>query len=111
MMDTVSVEGELISSEEYNDPGWRAAHERRNKTKKTTGTDERVTNRGDVTASKMRKSKGPRTPQLPEEDYKVVIRPRGGLDMASLSPACIKDVVLRAAHISSVEAERDNASY
>ncbi|KAL1476249.1 hypothetical protein MTO96_036648 [Rhipicephalus appendiculatus] len=78
MMDTVSVEGELISSEEYNDPGWMAAHERRNKTKKTTGTDERVTNKGDATASKMRKPKAPRTPQLPEEDYKVVIRPRGG---------------------------------
>lgn len=48
----------------------------------------------------------PRQPQLPEEDYKVVIRPRGGFDTMQ-SSAIIKDGVLRAAGITMKDAEED----
>ncbi|KAH7934423.1 hypothetical protein HPB51_029191 [Rhipicephalus microplus] len=41
----------------------------------------------------------PKEPQLPEDDYKVVIRPGGGLDLTRQSLALIRDCVLRAAKV------------
>lgn len=115
-MDVVEVEGETISPEEYYGPGWMAAHERRSRVTQCPNHCERAQYTGDgrnpktqrdASLRRMRWPPRPRQPRLPEEDYKVVLRPRGGLDMAQLHVAYIKDGVLRAATVTKEEAEED----
>ncbi|KAH7958018.1 hypothetical protein HPB51_027997 [Rhipicephalus microplus] len=105
-MDVVEVEGETLSPEEYNDTqGWVVAHERRKKAKDKRNA-EPATNAGGASMEASRRVKEflhrrpvPKEPQLPEDDYKVVIRPRGGLDLTRQSLALIRDCVLRAAKV------------
>ncbi|KAH7931988.1 hypothetical protein HPB52_025047 [Rhipicephalus sanguineus] len=113
-MDVVGVEGETISQEEYDDPGWMAAHTRRQsrtKERSSIGDSSRITDETrqlEIRRDSWRKHRtpAPRQPQLPEEDYKVVIQPRGGFDTTQ-SSASIKDAVLRAAKIPIADAEED----
>lgn len=105
-MDVVEVEGETLSPEEYNDTqGWVVAHERRKKAKDKRNA-EPATNAGGASMEASRRVKDflhrrpvPKEPQLPEDDYKVVIRPGGGLDLTRQSLALIRDCVLRAAKV------------
>ncbi|KAH7949390.1 hypothetical protein HPB49_009299 [Dermacentor silvarum] len=113
-MDVVGVEGETISPEEYEDPGWMAAHARRkSRTKEHSRFGDSLKNADDTHRLATRRDSwrkhgtpAPRQPLLPEEDYKVVIRPRGGFDTMQ-SSAMIKDGVLRAAGITIKDAEED----
>ncbi|KAH7948628.1 hypothetical protein HPB51_028441 [Rhipicephalus microplus] len=87
-MDVVEIEGETLSPEEYNDTqGWVVAHERRKKAKYKRNAVP-ATNAGGASMEASRRLKNflhrrpvPKEPQLPEDDYKVVIRPGGGLDL------------------------------
>ncbi|KAH8030547.1 hypothetical protein HPB51_008667 [Rhipicephalus microplus] len=105
-MDVVEVEGETLSPEEYNDAqGWVVAHERRKKANDKRNA-EPATNAGGASIEAYRRVKDflhrrpvPKEPQLPEDDYKVVIRPGGGLDLTRQSLALIRDCVLRAAKV------------
>lgn len=113
-MDVVGVEGETISPEEHEDPGWMAAHTRRkSRTKERSSIGDSLRNADETHRLATRRDSwrkhgtpAPRQPQLPEEDYKVVIRPRGGFDTMQ-SSAIIKDGVLRAAGITMKDAEED----
>ncbi|KAH8040752.1 hypothetical protein HPB51_012922 [Rhipicephalus microplus] len=106
-MDVVEIEVETLSPEEYNDTqGWVVAHERRKKPKDKRNVVP-ATNAGGASKEVSRRLKDflhrrpvPKEPQLPEEDYKVVIRPGGGLDLTRQSLALIRDCcVLRAAKV------------
>lgn len=105
-MDVVETEGETLSPEEYNNTqGWVVAHVRRRKAKDQTNAVP-ATNAGGASKEASRRLKDflhrrpvPKEPQLPEDDYKVVIRPGGGLDLTRQSLALIRDGVLRAAKV------------
>ncbi|KAH8040908.1 hypothetical protein HPB51_013078 [Rhipicephalus microplus] len=105
-MNVVEIEGETLSPEEYNDTqGWVVAHERRKKAKDKRNA-EPATNAGGASMEASRRLKDflhrrpvPKDSQLPEDDYKVVIRPEGGLDLTRQSLALIRDCVLRAAKL------------
>ncbi|KAH7986303.1 hypothetical protein HPB49_026031 [Dermacentor silvarum] len=111
-MDVVGVEGETISPEEYEDPG-QAHTRRKSRTKERSSIGDSLRNADETHRLATRRGSwrkrgtpAPRQPQLPEEDYKVVIRPRGGFDTMQSSPI-IKDGVLRAAGITIKDAEED----
>ncbi|KAH7977120.1 hypothetical protein HPB51_027021 [Rhipicephalus microplus] len=105
-MNVVEIEGETPSPEEFNDTqGWVVAHERRKKAKDKRNAQP-ATNAGGASMEASRRLKDylhrqpvPKEPQLPEDDYKVVIRPGGGLDLTRQSLALIRDCVLRAAKV------------
>ncbi|KAH7937386.1 hypothetical protein HPB49_011475 [Dermacentor silvarum] len=113
-MDVVGVEGETISPEEYEDPGWMAAHTRqKSRTKERSSIGDSLRNADETHRLATRRNSwrkhgtpAPRQPQLAEEDYKVVIRPRGGYDTMQ-SSAIIKDGVLRAADIIRVNSKQN----
>ncbi|KAH7953653.1 hypothetical protein HPB49_010882 [Dermacentor silvarum] len=130
-MDVVGVEGETISPEEYEDPGWMAAHTRRKSRTKERSSNvsykdfiggvgssigDSLRNAGETHRLATRRNSwrkhgtpAPRQPQLPEEDYKVVIRPRGGFDTMQ-SSAIIKDGVLRVFGAAAYITAPDNTS-
>ncbi|KAH8036777.1 hypothetical protein HPB51_005266 [Rhipicephalus microplus] len=105
-MDVVEIEADTLSPEEYNETqGWVVAHERRKKAKDKRNVVP-ATNEGGASKEASRRLKDfshrrpvPTEPQLPEDDYKVVIRSGGGLDMTRQSLALIRDCVLRAAKV------------
>ncbi|KAL1474876.1 hypothetical protein MTO96_037702 [Rhipicephalus appendiculatus] len=105
-MEVVETEGETLSPEEFNNAqGWVVAHQRRREAKDKANA-ELATNAGGASKEAPRKlhdflhrRPAPKEPQLPEDDYKVVIRPGGGLDLTRQSVALIRDGVLRAAKI------------
>ncbi|KAH8022015.1 hypothetical protein HPB51_020625 [Rhipicephalus microplus] len=106
-MDVVEIEGGgTLSPKEYNDTqGWVVAHERRKKAKDKRNV-ERAMNAGAASMEASRRLMDflhrrpvPKEPQLPEDDYKVVIRPREGLDLTRQSLAVIRDCVLRVAKV------------
>ncbi|KAH8021755.1 hypothetical protein HPB51_016819 [Rhipicephalus microplus] len=105
-MNVVEIEGETLSPEEYNDTqGWVVAQERRKKAKGKRNA-EPATNAGGASMEASRRLKDvlhrrpvPKEPQLPEDDYKVVIRPGGGLDLTRQILALIRNCVLRAAKV------------
>ncbi|KAH8021243.1 hypothetical protein HPB51_013918 [Rhipicephalus microplus] len=105
-MNVVEIERKTLSPEEYNDTqGWVVAHERRKKAKDKRNA-EPATNADGASMEASRRLKDfshrrpvPKEPQLPEDDYKVVIRPGGGLDLTLQSLALIRDCVLRAAKV------------
>ncbi|KAH7964538.1 hypothetical protein HPB51_027227 [Rhipicephalus microplus] len=104
--DVVETEKETLSSEEYsNTQGWVADHERRRKAKDKTNA---VPATYAVDASKeasrrlnnfLHRRPVPKEPQRPEDDHKVVIRPKGDPDLTRQSIPLIRDSVLRAAKI------------
>ncbi|KAH8009870.1 hypothetical protein HPB51_020662 [Rhipicephalus microplus] len=108
-MNVVEIEGETLSPEDYNDTqGWVVAHERRKKAKDKTNavpaTNAGVAGQPAKEASRrlkdfLHRRPVPKEPQLPEDDYKVVIRLGGGLDLTRQSLALIRDGVLRAANV------------
>ncbi|KAH8029015.1 hypothetical protein HPB51_021919 [Rhipicephalus microplus] len=105
-MDVVEIEGETLSPEEYNDTqGWIVAHKRRKKAKKKRNVVPAM-NAGGASKEASRRLEDflhrrpvPKEPQLLEDDYKVVIRPGGGLNLTRQSLALIRVCVLRAAKV------------
>ncbi|KAH7933107.1 hypothetical protein HPB49_008241 [Dermacentor silvarum] len=93
------------------EPGWLNVHVKKS-TKKAAEVAERVAiaerGRGiSKVAPRMRKPTAPRQPQLPPEDLKVVLRPRGGFDATQLPTVAVRDGVLRAAEITYDKASGD----
>ncbi|KAH8026807.1 hypothetical protein HPB51_025015 [Rhipicephalus microplus] len=113
-MDVVEIEGETLSPEEYNDTQgwlWPMNDARRQKDKRNAVPD---TNAGGASQEASRRLKDflhrrpvPKEPQLPEDDYKVVIRPRSGLDLTRQSLVLRRDCVLRAAKVQPDIAGKD----
>ncbi|KAH6936791.1 hypothetical protein HPB50_022306 [Hyalomma asiaticum] len=46
-------------------------------------------------------------PQLPKEDFKIIIRPKGGLDIAKTGPTVVADAILLAASLRQEDQDTD----
>lgn len=111
------MEGEPISPKECTgDHGWYEYH------RKTKNTDlaRRRSQGGDVSrteggknfrearkAPRQPRRKGPKEPELPRDDIKLIMRPRNGLDLRKCSPAEILNRVRRAAGMEAPPTEDD----
>ncbi|KAH6927048.1 hypothetical protein HPB50_025479 [Hyalomma asiaticum] len=110
------VTGENISPNEVSEEfGWQHARSRRaaarraatspNVTADTPRRNEVASRgRGNVKARIIRAS---RMPQLPKEDFKIVIRPKGGLDIAKTGPTVVADAILLAASLRQEDQDTD----
>ncbi|KAL1484709.1 hypothetical protein MTO96_049965, partial [Rhipicephalus appendiculatus] len=118
MLSTIAVEGMEVSAEIFDGPGWATAMgSRRQKIppneelaartvehntqpkgprcpKKSQSTLHRV-----VTASRL--------PRLPKDQIRVIIRPRGGLDVARVDLVLLARAVNMAAKITDDQARED----
>lgn len=119
-MEVVTVEGEIIPPEEYDDDaGWLDSHRQRSGralqllgVTKTPSAGSTSTNDGAHAheprdRQRRRPQQRPRQPRLPKEDIKIVIRPRDGLNIAQVSDAQLRDSVLCAADIPPTPAAED----
>ncbi|KAH7964525.1 hypothetical protein HPB51_027237 [Rhipicephalus microplus] len=114
-MDVVEIEGETLSPEEYKDTQGKVVALERRKKAKDKRNAEPDTNVGGASMEASRRLKDdvlhrrpvPKEPQLPEDDYKFVVRPGGGLDLTRQSLALIRDCVLRAAKVQPDIAGKD----
>ncbi|KAH6948018.1 hypothetical protein HPB50_022456 [Hyalomma asiaticum] len=110
------VTGENISSEEVSEEfGGQHASSRR-ATARRAATSPNVTadmprrneaasrGRGNVTSRIIRASW---MPQLPKEDFKIIIRPKGGLDIAKTGPTVVADAILLAASLRQKDQDTD----
>lgn len=94
-----AVQGEEISPAELQEPGWAAVRRRQAALHSTTGSAE------PADSSHRKKSQRPfhRQPPalpLPSTDIKIVLRPRGGLDLKSVSQVTLADTVMHQAGIA-----------
>ncbi|CAN7980764.1 unnamed protein product, partial [Ixodes pacificus] len=114
-MRVVEVEGEPISPEDFHGSSrdWIDIHVKKQQRADVLGltssfppkrTFGRKTGNGPRERSR---SKRPRAPRLPEDDIKVVIRPRDGLDTSRQNEVKIQRGILMAAKISTEEASGD----
>lgn len=113
--------GEDITPEEVTeDRGWQSAGARRagarsaganpngatlNETKSTTAEAPRGRNSGNNI--KARIIRAGRMPQLPREDTKIVIRPRGGLNIVKTGCTVVADAILAATSICAEDLRGD----
>ncbi|KAH7931952.1 hypothetical protein HPB51_029634 [Rhipicephalus microplus] len=79
--------------------------------KRTVGTEPRIegTRHGGVRAAKLKGKllKAGRVPRLPKEKAKVIVRPRGGLNIARMGYPMIASMLVHAPGITVNEAEGD----
>lgn len=96
----VTVEGTEITPETLREPGWLPAH-RKHRHKSPAAETTPATRQQSTPSSKFRPRKLPPLPQLPAEDYKVVIRLQGGFNAKSWSAAQISDSIQHCAQLRS----------
>ncbi|KAH6935893.1 hypothetical protein HPB50_011405 [Hyalomma asiaticum] len=106
-----TVERRNVSKEEFEDnTGWRLVGQRK-PTKPMSG-EQRKESPMWRKCRKQRKQRlrqiirASRMPQLPKEDYKIIVRPRGGLRITDYRAASITNSIYRAADIHR-EQEQD----
>ncbi|KAH9367657.1 hypothetical protein HPB48_020384 [Haemaphysalis longicornis] len=115
-----TVEGEVITTEEYEDStGWLQCHRRtrgrvlhhleQNTTGPANSTPARNNTTAQATTQRVHptKSRRPRCPKLPRDDIEVVIRPRDGFNVARVSDATLRDSILLAAGLEPETATED----
>ncbi|KAH7940129.1 hypothetical protein HPB52_021882 [Rhipicephalus sanguineus] len=85
------------------DFGWQVATGRR-----SHGVSGGGTGPANATAAiKNRIIKASRMPQLPEEHHKIIIRPRGGLNLSKVSTTAIGTAVIEASGLTAEQASED----
>ncbi|KAL1442865.1 hypothetical protein MTO96_046219 [Rhipicephalus appendiculatus] len=122
-MEFVSVEGEDMQPNDFtNDAGWCEVR-RRNNTKTSAGISGPKSSiprdaaaptlalgdskwKGERTIRQI--TKASRVPRLPPEDYKVIVRPRGGLSVSEHRQARIYCCLRNAAGVGRDAAEEDS---
>lgn len=111
----VEVQGEDISPEEFHsDAGWTLAGERMSRLRqrdlvaKLAGSNNHVNKKAkdnkNIRASVI---KAARMPAMPLEESKIVIRPRGGLDIVKSGTTTVATAILAAAKITTEESASD----
>ncbi|KAH9364815.1 hypothetical protein HPB48_020963 [Haemaphysalis longicornis] len=111
----VEVEGVEIQPEQVTTAlGWRVAGEKKTQAQqrelslRTTAQPAKPTDAGRRPASfKSKLLKAARMPELPKDDIKIVMRPRGGLDVSEVSRFEISRAIAAAANIGGEEARKD----
>ncbi|KAH8024691.1 hypothetical protein HPB51_000522 [Rhipicephalus microplus] len=107
------VEGEQISKEEAESNGWITAHRKRNAYKtrfkhETHSARQSGAHVGSAKDSQLRKvAAASRLPRLPTSHFRVVVRPRGGLDVRTCSQLKVTQAILMAARLPPAAAEQD----
>lgn len=100
-----AVHGEDISPEELQEPGWAAIRRRQAALQATTGSTRNTTPNEHAASLQPKKSQRPLRRQppalpLPSTDIKIVLRPRGGLDLKSVAQVTLADTVMHQAGIT-----------
>ncbi|KAH7985722.1 hypothetical protein HPB52_025439 [Rhipicephalus sanguineus] len=105
-----AVEGNDLDPSEFNDGSWTLALDMQKKYRRRTGTVSSPIN-GETTLTSesvptpRRQARPPPTvrrrpmPRLPEDDYKVVLRPNGAINLTDVGPAIIVEAICIAASI------------
>ncbi|KAL1424340.1 hypothetical protein MTO96_020266 [Rhipicephalus appendiculatus] len=118
-MAAMQVEGEVLSAEEFSeDLGWRTASSRKSRATKKPGSGddgsqgEMAERRGADgrrrgLVIKKRILKASRMPPMPEEHIKIVIRPRGGLNLEKVSPTTVGRAIVKAAGLTTEQITED----
>lgn len=113
----VTVEGEDITPEECLKSGWTTAISKR-KLQRQPGVSDRAssTQRGSgrggsrtPTAGgvKKRLAAASRLPRLPREHFRIIVRPRGGLNVRTISQIKVTQALAMAAQLAPAETEGD----
>ncbi|KAL1469778.1 hypothetical protein MTO96_024863 [Rhipicephalus appendiculatus] len=113
----VTVDGEDVSSEELQSPGWTTAINRRKVKTMPDATGEAPSAKpGVATLSQPRRSltnvkkhviAASRMPQLPKDHLRVIVRPRNGLDMRHVSQIKFAFALAKAADLGKEEIAED----
>lgn len=111
----VEVEGVEISPEEVTRAkGWRTAGEKLTQAQQRTPdptTDAQMPKPADsdrrLLNLKTKLLKAARMPELPREDIKIIMRPRGGLDISDASRFEVSRAIAAAANVNGEEAKHD----
>ncbi|KAH7985037.1 hypothetical protein HPB51_026886 [Rhipicephalus microplus] len=107
MMDTqTSQDADTQVSNEHNAHPWITVTKRANKRRQlpphTVPTQQLPSTPSEPTLRQSRpKTRLPRLPPLPAEDYKLAVRPHGGLNLSKVSPKTLLLAVVHAANIRS----------
>ncbi|KAG0436139.1 hypothetical protein HPB47_018121 [Ixodes persulcatus] len=111
------VEGEDISPEEFQCAGWQSAFTKRKSSKKClpaesdqpANTPCGSSNGGSRTpaSAKKRLVAASRMPRLLKEHFRVIVRPRGGLNVKNVSQVKIAQTLVTAAGLSFTNAAED----
>ncbi|KAH8035149.1 hypothetical protein HPB51_004390 [Rhipicephalus microplus] len=107
MMDTqTSQDADTQVSDEHNANPWITVTKRANKRRQlqphTVPTQQLPSTPSEPALRQSRpKTRLPRLPPLPAEDYKLAIRPHGGLNLSKVSPKTLLLTVVHAANIRS----------
>ncbi|KAG0433795.1 hypothetical protein HPB47_019605 [Ixodes persulcatus] len=109
-MDVV-VEEEVIAPEDLN-ADWIPVHTARKKARQPKIPSPKPSNPTERLASRSSprpgfKPRPPQLPRLPDDDYKIVIRPRGGLNLSSMSTGKLQDLIFNAAQTNYDAARAD----
>ncbi|CAN7980466.1 unnamed protein product [Ixodes pacificus] len=113
----VTVEGEDISAEEFQCAGWQSAFTKRKSSQKCLPAESKQTankpsgssNGGSRTPASVKKHlvAASRMPRLPKEHFRVIVRPRGGLNVKNVSQVKIAQALVTAAGLSFTNAAED----
>lgn len=107
----VVVEGEVIAPEDLN-TDWIPVHTARKKARQPKIPSPKTSNLTERPAFRSSprpgfKPRPPQLPRLPDDDYKIVIRPRGGLNLSSMSTGKLQDIIFKAAQTNYDVARAD----
>ncbi|KAH7972944.1 hypothetical protein HPB52_019182 [Rhipicephalus sanguineus] len=108
------VFGEEISRQEDGASGWIVAHSRKKQRQDFTPGDSPGLSAGN-SAARPAHPKGPinkliaasRLPRLPKDHYRVVVRPKGGMDVRKVSRLKVTQALVMAACLGPPQAEKD----
>ncbi|KAH7952450.1 hypothetical protein HPB52_023471 [Rhipicephalus sanguineus] len=117
----MEVEGELLTPEEFSkDSGWQTVAARRSRAKSapveragaiSTGAnpndDVAGQGRRDRGRAKAKIIRGGRMPPLPKDDAKIIVRPRGGLNISKVGPTVVAEAIWNAVGIDSATRDSD----
>ncbi|KAH7984368.1 hypothetical protein HPB52_019971 [Rhipicephalus sanguineus] len=117
----MEVEGELLTPEEFSkDSGWKTVAARRSRAKSapveragaiSTGAnpndDVACQGRRDRGRAKAKIIRGGRMPPLPKDDAKIIVRPRGGLNISKVGPTVVAEAIWNAVGIDSATRDSD----
>lgn len=99
------VEGEDIDPAEMSDPSWamirrkQLAYKAAEQVAATQALNQRFVNNPRPNKGKRAQKRKPPASPLPESDIKIILRPRGGLALATVSTAALADAIQRQAGV------------
>ncbi|KAL1445418.1 hypothetical protein MTO96_006735 [Rhipicephalus appendiculatus] len=117
----MEVDGEHLTPEDFSETsGWQLVAARRSRGKSapvervgaiSTGAhpnnDVAVQGRRDRGRAKTRIIRGGRMPPLPNDDAKIIVRPRGGLNISKVGPTVVAEAIWKAVGIDLVARDSD----